>query len=165
MLSLYVLVPSIIAIFIIGRVAKSSTIVTKIKNKLMWSSVFRSQIQTYFPTCLLTMTAFQALLLMDNDDIREMSKTQLASQSVKMFLLLSLPIFSYFFLRRNINNLAEDQFSVSYGTLYTNIKLGHKTAYMTTTLFCARRLLVAYGTIFTTTHILNIYIIVFTCLF
>jgi len=42
MLALYVFTPSIIVLAILMKVKKNSKIVTKIKNKVMWSSVFRS---------------------------------------------------------------------------------------------------------------------------
>ena len=95
------------------------------------------------------MTAFQILLNMDYDEIvSTTTPTQLAQHSLKLILLLSLPVFSFIYLKKNIDKMGEDQFSVSFGTLYTNIELGRDTAYKTTALFCLRRLLVAIGTIF-----------------
>jgi len=81
-------------------------------------------------------------------------------------LLLSLPIFSYKYLKSNFEKMNEDQFTISFGTLYTNVKTSQFTAYTTTTLFCARRMLVAFGTIYLgMTNLPNIYILVFTCFY
>jgi hypothetical protein len=61
---------------------------TKVKNKLMFSSVFRSQIQNYFPTCILVLIAFH-----EAHDI--------AMGIMKISMMIALPIFSWWFLKKN----------------------------------------------------------------
>ena len=44
---------AVLILVLLGKLLKNSKIVTKLKNKLMWSSIFRSVIQTYLPACLM----------------------------------------------------------------------------------------------------------------
>ena len=52
---------ALVALLIASKVFKGSPIIKKIQNKLMWSPVFRSQIQMFFPTCLATFSYFKHL--------------------------------------------------------------------------------------------------------
>jgi hypothetical protein len=78
-----------IAVVVVGLKVKAlHTIFIKIKHKIMFSSVFRSQIQTYFPTCILVFTAFY-------------EHQNIGSSVMQLLVLLALPIFSWFFLKMN----------------------------------------------------------------
>ncbi|MFM1932434.1 MAG: hypothetical protein RL226_1737 [Bacteroidota bacterium] len=95
-----------IAVVVVGLKVKAlQTIFIKIKHKIMFSSVFRSQIQTYFPTCILVFTAFY-----EHHDI--------GSSVMQLLVLLALPIFSWFFLRKYQGLATEEEFVAQYGTLY-----------------------------------------------
>ena len=61
--------------------------------------------------------------------------------------------------------MGNKQFETSYGTLYTNVRLGAQTSYINTSIFCVRRLVIAIGVIFTALNVINIYLLVFSCLF
>lgn len=50
------LVVAFVVLAVFQKYAKDSPLFIKLKNKLMWSSVFRSVIQTYLPTCLAVFT-------------------------------------------------------------------------------------------------------------
>ena len=81
---------------------------------------------------------------------------------VKLGLLISLPIFSYNYLKKNRENLAKDDFKKPFGTLYMGLKENRPSAYMLNSLFCARRLILAFTTIYFNTFLTtNIYITFF----
>ena len=77
-------------------------------KKLLWNSIFRSQIQYYFPVTLIVLSS-----------MREESLT--AVSFVKLILLLALPTFSYFYLKRNFENLEKQEFCSKFDSLYLNL--------------------------------------------
>ena len=93
------------------------------KDKLMWSSVLRTQIQTYFPTVLATLQMMRGI----HSQVKDMTLRRiLSAESIyvelennfenvfmamfKLFLLISLPFFSLYFIRRNKDKLGEEPF-------------------------------------------------------
>ena len=48
----------LVGVFILSKLVGNAEFITKIKEKIMWSPIFRSQIQTFFPTCLLVFEYF-----------------------------------------------------------------------------------------------------------
>ena len=118
------LITMISAIFVIkalSRIRKFKKLVQNLKDKLMWSSVFRSQIQTYFPTALATVGMMNGVRknLEDGRRLQEVNYTELITElnfenmsSIvgKLGLLVFLPVFSYFYLKKNRESLAEDRF-------------------------------------------------------
>jgi len=76
----------------------------------MWSPVFRSQIQTYYPTCLLTFAYFR--------DMDQAEPIQVSTSIFKLMLVLSLPFFSLYQLRTNLKMLEDAKFKKMYGSLY-----------------------------------------------
>jgi len=85
------------------KIIGNTVIVQKIKKKLMWSSVFRSQIQTYLPTCLLTFEYFNTIGATVNT-------TTLPGSIIKLLIVLSLPGFSYYQLGKNKAKLDNPEF-------------------------------------------------------
>jgi hypothetical protein len=68
--------------------------------------------------------------------------------SLKLILLIGLPIFSWKFLKYNQYEYFHDGFQEKYGTLFQNLEPMTRSFYMHTTFFCLRRLIVALATIF-----------------
>ena len=84
----------------------------------------------------------------------------------KLFLLVSLPFFSLYFVRKNKDQLGDDSFQRKFGTLYQNLHLKQDSVYWFNTFFCLRRFCVGLPTIFTSELlIVNIYVVIFTSLF
>jgi hypothetical protein len=100
------------------------------KDKLMWSSVLRAQIQTYFPTVLATLQMMRGLhsqaIYKENQGKDMTIRRILSAESIyvqleknfenvfmamfKLFLLISLPFFSLYFIRKNKDKLGEEPF-------------------------------------------------------
>ena len=83
----------------------------------------------------------------------------------KITLLFGLPIFSFFFLRRNRDKIYLDpKFDTAFGTLYQNLR-NSESLHLVVTVFCIRRMTVGFSTIFGNTAIIvDIYINIFGCL-
>ena len=81
---------------------------------------------------------------------------------VKAYILVSLPIFSWVFLKSNFLNLSESSFQARFGTLYQSVSPFKKSVFMFFTFFFLRRMAVAFCTIiWANTLILQIYTTVF----
>ena len=81
--------------FLLKKLLKStSPLVDKMKKKLMYSPIFRSQIQFYLPTCLVCWEYFRT-----QDD--KMDFKNLPGSIIKLCLLLSLPVFANVYLSMN----------------------------------------------------------------
>ena len=100
------------------------------KDKLMWSSVLRAQIQTYFPTVLATLQMMRGLhsqaIYKENQGKDMTIRRILSAESIyvqleknfenvfmamfKLFMLISLPFFSLYFIRKNKDKLGEEPF-------------------------------------------------------
>lgn len=130
---------TLVLLVLVTKIFKQPKKIEQMKEKIMWNSFFRGQLQMYFPTCLITIGA-----------IKTVSLTNLsanASHFVKLTILLFIPGFSYFFLKSRIAQASSEAMLKRYGTLYTNVKPGNRGVYLGTTLFCLRRLMVASCTI------------------
>jgi hypothetical protein len=79
------------------HVAKTGYIADRLLQKAMWSSVLRSQIQFFFPTCLATSLYFK-------DDFSQGLRKDFIP-TVKLVLIVGLPVFSQIFLTRNIQKM------------------------------------------------------------
>jgi hypothetical protein len=81
---------------------------------------------------------------------------------VKLCLLISLPVFSYYYLKKNKDNLTRDDFKKPYGTLYMGLKENRDSVYMLNSLFCGRRFVLALSTIYFNSFLVaNIYVTLF----
>lgn len=130
----------IIGVVILSKVLKKKERVQKLKDKLMWNSVLRSQLQTYLPASILTFTTLQTL------SMENLSSS--ISPLVKLVILVFLPIFSYWYLKRNQRVASEQRFKVRFETLYLNTSTERPGVYLHSTVFCLKRLLVATATVF-----------------
>ena len=84
----------------------------------------------------------------------------------KLVLLVSLPFFSIFFIRGNMEHLGEESFQRKYGTLYQNLNLRSNSVYLFNTFFCLRRFCIGVPTIYKSELlIVNIYVGLFCSLF
>ena len=67
---------------------------------------------------------------------------------------LFIPIYSFFFLRYNHNDIHGNQsFATRYGSLYANLDTMKDSVYKNTLYYCLRRLVVAAFTAFVETNI------------
>ena len=145
----------------------------------MWSSILRSQVQTYFPTCLSIFTTMKLIIDMQNTKQSELRRLSSANPQsfdlkfsdyfvtiVKALILFSLPLFSFFFLRKKFDKKGySDEFNTAYGTLYQSVDPYRKSVYQMNLIFCCRRLIVAFFTVYINSPlILNIYINIYSSL-
>ena len=119
---------------------KAKFIMKEAKDTVMWSGVFRPQIQTFLAT--VDIFFYQVKHIMK---LEQSSYTGLLTQGLT---LVMLPSFSYFFLKRNKKKLKTDSFKIRYGTLYESLDVRKPTAYMFITIFCLRRILIGFSNIF-----------------
>ena len=96
-LAMIVLLPATVVVVVLFKKYKDSALLANLKAKLMWSSVFRSQIQTYFPASLLTIESLHTWT----------DSFSLTTLIIKLAILASLPVFSFVFLRQNFTELDE----------------------------------------------------------
>ena len=61
---------------------------------------------------------------------------------------LSLPIFAFVYLKKHFEKLEEAVFEQKFGTLYSNHNTRRTTIIVSMPIFCLKRLLVAFGTVF-----------------
>ena len=175
------LVGTIIVVGIGLKVTLVRKFFIKQKEKLMWSSVLRTQIQTYFPTALSTFAMIKSLHdnyqtqeisfptrnLKENyvDPFYEKNVSNFAMVFMKLLILFGLPVFSYCFLKWNrVKIYTVREFDTAYGTLYQNLK-NSESIHLVVTIFCMRRMFIAISTIFgNQAIIIDIYLNVFGCL-
>ena len=94
-----------------------------------------------------------------SDQFIDPNPVNLSTASFRLFVLTFLPVFSYFFLKRNKDQLADLKFIQRYGTLYMNLKINKFTAYCHTLAFCLRRLAISGLTVFQNDYLItNIYL-------
>jgi hypothetical protein len=94
------------------------------------------------------------------------TEESIVSIDFELFLMISLPLFSYWWLDKNYNRLSEAEFELKYGTLYTNVDINKWSSSWITTIFCLRRLLICIFTIhFNSYLILNIYVTIYSSIF
>ena len=85
---------------------------------------------------------------------------------LKFCLLIVLPLFSFFFLKKNFSKLDEPDFRTKYETLYLDLKTTQRSAYLHTAFFSVRRFLIIYLTVFRNEQLISsIYVTVFSSLF
>lgn len=152
--SLVVMVAVLSFIFVFNnKLTKKYNLVNYIKKKVMWSSVFRSQIQFYFPSCLIT---FSSLMEVDPSNYKTFP-----GFLIKFLCLLFLPVFSFCFLSKesNFTKVHDIEFKSKWGTLYSNTNTKKAwTSQRMLSIFCIRRLLVGVCTVYFAKHpILSIY--------
>ena len=116
-----------------------SWVVNKIKQKIIWSSVFRGQIQFYFPVALVVFHHFDKGLKTDSDSMVTI---------IKFLILICLPVFSFVHLKKNYLNLENGEFYTKFNTLYQNLYPLKHTVYKMNTIFCIKRLIYASSAIF-----------------
>lgn len=153
---------------------------------MMWSGWLRGKISCYFPTCLLIF-AYIKELVDDNPEIEQDERLRslraLESSTndepeneelslwgkvrlyFKLLILIVLPVFSYFFLKKNRAKFNDEKFELSYGTLYQNLNPKKDSTLIYISIFCLRRVVIALCTVFINDyHIVNIFINIFLSL-
>ena len=126
-----------------SKCKKSKELVDNLKKQIMWSSVFRGQIQFYFPVAVAILS-----------QLKDVDFGFGTIQSLfKLVLLLLLPGFSYVYLRLNYRKLEEPDFQQKFGTLYQNLYPLKRTVYKMTSIFCLKRLIYALVTVYLTNYV------------
>ena len=137
---------------LLKKIMKEPEFVKKLKKKILWNSVIRGQIQYYFPVALIVFGSFK-------------SGVPLVSL-FKLACLLTLPIFSFFHLRKNFDLIENKEFGEKYDTLYQNLYPLKPTVYQMTTIFCIKRLLFALSTVYLAEFVVpHMYVYIFVPLF
>jgi hypothetical protein len=114
----------------IGKLA-----ITYVQNKLMFNSVLRALLQIYLSTAISTCISYFKMS-------HGFKENLLIVIPVTLFLV-SMPIFTQYFLDKNIEELSFKRFKSKYGSLYQNVNTFRKYATWFTTLFLVRRLIFA----------------------
>lgn len=70
-----------------------------------------------------------------------------SSSVIKLCLVIFVPVFSLYFLSKNLNNLEDANLKIRYGTLYQNVHTDKKSI-KANFIFCLRRFLLAFATIY-----------------
>lgn len=143
-----------------GLVFKSSRLVKQIKNKIMWNSIFRSQIQTFLTTVVLTLNSVKNILeaqspssdingrALQNQQLAPITTAEISQAALKCSIFLALPTFSFYFLRKKANQLDSEEMKISYLTLYNNLRTKKPSTHLHTSFFCARRIIIGAFTVF-----------------
>lgn len=107
-----------------------------LKKKLMYSYVFRSLLQIYLVTCVLI---FDQII----------QGVEHFEYSIKLSTALFIPVFSWYYLKKNLERANNKEFSQKFGALYLGLNPMSSIMYMISTFFCIRRFLLALVTLFT----------------
>lgn len=128
------------------------------RSKLMYSSILRAILQSYYSTAINTLYAIKA----GNTN----GAQNLVTAILTLLGLIAFMVFSYFFMHRHKDDIAKKGFKASFGTLYQNVEIYNQPAGLNfTVLFCARRLAFAFAIVFLDQILTNqIYVSVFTTL-
>ena len=79
---------------------------------------------------------------------------------------LILPVFAYFYLKKNFELLDDAKFEQKFGTLYSNHNTRRGTIKVSMPIFCIKRIIIALGTCFIVQPVAaNIMIYIYTSLF
>lgn len=116
-------------------------LITMIKNKLMFNSFFRSILQSYLLTCLSMWGSFSVANSRTSQGIIDFLVTVLIC-----ILAFSFPIFVHCFLRakHEEDTLRLPETKAKYDSIYMNVDYYKQHALLNTTLFLARRLVLAF---------------------
>ena len=71
----------------------------------------------------------------------------------KLSLIFSLPLFSFFFLKKKFDVLEESEFEQKFGTLYQNLYPLKHTVYKMTPIFCMKRIIYSLVTAYLQAHV------------
>ena len=117
---------------------KIRSILLKIKAKLMYNSVLRVVLQSYYGFLLSSLFAFKYTVI--GDDYGSIQSK--ISAVVILIALIGFNVFAFFFMRKNRDRLSQKTFRSSYGSLYVPGETHKKEATLWyPVLFCLRRLL------------------------
>ena len=96
-------------LFIFKKVKCLQTLYIKLKTRIMWSPILRSQIQFYLPVAINTFTFFK----------NESNKVfHIPVKVVELFLIITLPCYSFKILKTNLNKLSSLETKKRYGPIY-----------------------------------------------
>ena len=107
------------------------------KRELFWTLIIRPKILTYYPICYTVFSKINQVL-------------NLASIAliIDIATVVFLPIISFYILTKNYLIIEQKEFKSSYESLYVNLKTNHKSATFYITIFCIRRILIGFSSVF-----------------
>lgn len=123
---------------------RKKSLLTKLKHKLIWSSVLRSMKQTYLPQ-VIDASLFVSLLITDPD---KASWPKIAVFVIRVLAIVFIPVFSYKFLWHHRRILVKDKrMRIKYGVLYQDVLTKNRPAIRNIVWFCLRRIVVGIGVV------------------
>jgi len=122
--------------------------VAAMKQRLMFSSIFRALLTTYLATSI---SAFHAV-----KEGTAHGKQNFWVSLATLVMLFAFPIFSERFLKTKKKKVARKDFRARYGTLYSGVQVFNMpSALSVTTWFCARRFVLAGIVVFMSKFLLG----------
>ena len=105
---------------------------------LMYNSFFRFFMEGYLQFTISCLLCFKNL-----DTSSPMKMANLVIASIFTLIIIALPVFTFIFLYRNLQNLTKKEIKKKYESLYLEVDTKKRNAYLFSTLFLLRRLI--YG--------------------
>ena len=105
---------------------------------LMYNSFFRFFMEGYLQFTISSLLCFKNL-----DTSSPMKMANLVVTSIFTLIIIALPVFTFIFLYRNLQNLTKKEIKKKYESLYLEVDTKKRNAYLFSTLFLLRRLI--YG--------------------
>ena len=116
------------------------------KSKQLWGILIRPVIQTCLPTWILLFNKFVSL--------EELTGFDYVLEGYKFLLMFLVPVWSMWFLRKNLHQLSDPDFKQKFGALYTNLYIKGSILQKFFLYFCLRRFLIAGSTVYSNKFIL-----------
>ena len=110
-------------LYLLNKTKKAKMVTKELQKRLLYSPIFRSQIQFFYPTCL------ESFIILSQCHTRNNNIKQCQNLSVlgwiqaisKLLIALFIPIFSFIHLKLNFKKLESITFRQKYNTLYNNL--------------------------------------------
>ena len=94
----------------------------QLKAKLMWSSILRAIMQSYYLQLFVQFTFIDSVMFHK----KELSPLQMVYACVLIILLMVFPIIANNFLKNRKDRLLDEDYIASYGTLFSNLRIPKK---------------------------------------
>lgn len=117
-------------------------IVRKLESKLMFNSVLRAMLESYFLVCISTLFGLYNAKFSDSE-----YATTFGIGLLMLAYLILFPILQHKFLMKKFEKLGEETYHDKYGSIYMNVDHGRRHSLRFTLYFCIRRLTFALAII------------------
>ena len=112
------------------KLKKTPKLIKLIKTNIMYSSIFRGQIQFFFPTCLASFIILTQCSKENQFKECENISALVVIQAIFKLMFMSLiPIFSFIHLKKNFFRLESETFQIKFISLYENLFPIKKSVY------------------------------------